>query len=89
MIPWTRIVLVLDINGTGSEVITFSQPFDNAPPAASFALVAPLASNGTISVGTITVNGCTLTMTTCTAISGSPGVAGRNCEIAFTVHEPL
>lgn len=87
MIPWTRIVLVLDAAGTGTSTIVFSPAFDNAPPAASFGLAAPLASNGTISVGTINTAGCVLTMTACTNISG--GVANKNCEIAFSVHEPL
>ncbi len=82
-IPPTRVLLALDGSGNGTDAVTFSPAFDNAPPSLAFSLSKPLGVNGTISAASITKSGFTLTM------SGCSDLASANCECVLSVHEPL
>ena len=79
----TRVLVALDGSGNGTDAVTFSPAFDNAPPSAAIGLSKPLGTNGTISAASITKSGFTLT------IAGCSDLASQNCETVFMAHESL
>lgn len=79
-IPWKRVLIGLDGSGDGTDVVTFSPAFDNAPIVT---IVSPLGANGTFTAPTPTTTGVTLT------VSGCSDLASSNVEVAFTAHEKL